>query len=594
MDRLLYSLLACFAILAPATLLANGVRIETFFHPSTINLANTSTYKIVIKGSQQGPVGALPAVNGLSFSSTPRTLKSTSVINGTPSISYELSFTVTPEKVGSFIVPPWQLKVENIAYEAPQAKLDVLPPSQQDKIREEKIRQEQNDLRQAAFLEFSCARPFLYEGETAEASVKLFIWDRLPVTGLEHLPTKNGSGFSMTALGQPTQQTNVKRVNKNYSVYSWDFGLTAALAGTHSIGFDTMVRVRVKNSRKSPFNSPFFNDPFFGFGREEGLKITSVSTPLEVRPLPAQNRPNTFKGAIGDLTIDSHLDNSRVSVGDPIRLNLTVRGKGNFVAMPAPVPFLGEDFRIGPPAFSFDGEENKLQGSQNFEYILNPLRAGILEVPAITFSYFDPLKEEYISATTHSHKIRVDPGDKWVEPSTLENPSAAQSSEGKNLYRQTESEPGEWINLLATPKPFQSPVFWAIQSLSSMIFLALFTRRLLRRDPQLEGRLKKDKFLDRKIRESLKMKDRSGFHKSLRSRIRLKVGIACKHPNPSALSSSEIVNLLNEKDFPEALVSEVLNLLKICDDLEYAGSAHASSALESTFELSKSVLRKIK
>ena len=35
----------------------------------------------------------------------------------------------------------------------------------------------------------------------------------------------------MTELGQPTEQRNVNRFNKNYSVYTWNFGLTGTMLG---------------------------------------------------------------------------------------------------------------------------------------------------------------------------------------------------------------------------------------------------------------------------------------------------------------------------------------------------------------------------
>ena len=57
----------------------------------------------------------------------------------------------------------------------------------------------------------------------------------------------------MTDLSQPTEQRNVRKFNKSYTVYSWDFGLTGALIGKQKISFDSMIRIRVKNNRNSPF-----------------------------------------------------------------------------------------------------------------------------------------------------------------------------------------------------------------------------------------------------------------------------------------------------------------------------------------------------
>lgn len=582
--------------LASCGLVLGQIKVETSFEPSTITQANHSTYKVVINGSQQSPSGAVPSVDGLRFSPQPRTLKSASFINGVPSIRFELSFTVSPERQGSFIVPPWNMKVGNQSYTAPASKLEVLPPNQQDKIKQAQERQQQADLRQAAFLEFSSPRSFLFEGETVQASVSLFLWERLPVTRIEQVPSKNGSGFSMTELGQPSEQRNVRKNNKTYSVYTWNFGLTGALPGRHNLSFDSIIRIRVRNNRNSTFSNPFFNDPFFGFGREEGLNVSSNSTPFEVRALPLANRPSTFQGAIGSLSILSSIDRDRVSVGDPVRLTCKISGTGNLAAIPAPSPSLGEEFKVGPPAFSFEGEMNtKHSGSQTFEFIITPLQAGLLEIPPIAFSFFQPEEERYYTLATDAHSLRVDPGEKWLAPPSTAKGTTTQSvrMSTQGLF-QTESEPGEWNVKLAIADPFHSRTFWLSQLILTGILSGVIFLRIKRLNPKEEARRQREKHLETKTREALKHKDVSGFHQALRRRIRLRVGIACKHPNASALSSSEIINILNHKGYPSNLVNGIIELLKICDELEYAGSSSDVYSIEETYQKSQAILSKIK
>ena len=172
----------------------------------------------MVHGTQQGPVGGLPKIDGLRFSNPPQTFRSASFINGVPSVRFELSFTVTPQREGTFVVPVIQLTIEGKSYQAPAAKLSVVPPTQADKIRQAERRNQENNLKQAAFLEFSCPRPFLFKGETTEATIYLFLWNKLPVTAIEQAPQNNANEFSISALGKPTEQTNIRRFNKNYTV----------------------------------------------------------------------------------------------------------------------------------------------------------------------------------------------------------------------------------------------------------------------------------------------------------------------------------------------------------------------------------------
>ena len=575
---------------------ANNIRIETLFDPPSITLSNTSTYKIIVHGSQQGPVGTLPVIDGLIFSNTPRTLRSASFINGVPSIRFELSFAVTPQREGTFSVPSWPLDVDGKSYQAPATKLLVLPPNQVDKIRQAEKNKQEKDLKQAAFLEFSCPRPFLFKGETTEATIDLFLWNKLPVTAIEQAPLNNANEFSISALGKPTEQTNIRRFNKNYTVVSWKFGITGSLPGKHALSFTSSIRVRLRNNRNSPSSNPFFSDPFFGFGRSERLQIKSDPLQFEVKPLPSTNRPDGFSGAIGNFSIESILDTKHVSVGDPIQLTCKISGVGNLAVMPAPKLSLGEHFKVGPPTFSFEGNElTKYQGSQKFEYFINPLKAGLIEVPAIPFSFFDPYKEKYFSTTTTKHSIRVDPGEKWVAPSNFGTPQDGVNERVSSQdFFQTEQEPGQWVRTLSIPKPLNSPTFWFSQIFCILAASSILFLRIRRRDQNLELLRQKDKLLDGKIRQALKHKDSSGFHRALRRKIRLRVEIACEQPNTSALSSTEIIKLLKEKNFSEGVISEILNLLNICDDLEYAQQPNTPSTLELTSKKASKILKKIK
>lgn len=585
-----------FVLFTPALSSAEAVRIETSFDPPNITLANTSTYKIVVHGSQQGPVGGLPTIDGLRFSNPPQTFRSASFINGVPSVRFELSFTVTPQREGTFVVPTLQLTIEGKSYQAPAAKLSVVPPTQADKIRQAERRNQENNLKQAAFLEFQCPRPFLFKGETVEATVSLFLWDKLPVTRIDQVPLKIGDGISMTELGQPNEERGVRRFNKSYSVYSWKFGLTGALPGKHDLSFGSSIRVRVRNNRNSRLSNPFFNDPFFGFGREESLEIKSQLQQLEIRPLPSLLRPMGFQGAIGKLSINSSLDTNRVSVGDPIKLTLTISGSGNFAAMPAPKLSIGENFKVGPPAFSFEGNEATMQkGSQTFEFVVTPLQAGLIDIPSVDFSFFDPSEEKYFSIHSQSHSIRVDPGEIWTDPkqNNLSTQNSVPSVSRQDLF-QTESEPGQWEENLTTPKPLKSSIFWITQFGCTIVAASILIFRIRRKNPKLELRKQKEKLLDGKIREALKHKDTSGFHQALRRKIRLRVGIACDQTNTSALSSLEIINLLRQKQFPENVVTDILNLLKVCDDLEYAQNPNNVTTLELVFKNAAATLKNIK
>ena len=424
-----------------------SIRIESGFQPSSITLSNLSVYKIVIHGTQENPQGSIPSVSGLNLSSNPQTFRSASFINGVPSVRLELSFQSKPDRQGNFSIPSWNLTIGGKSYPVPPASLQVLAPNQQDLLKQEEQKKQEADLRQAAFIEFVNPREFLFLGETVAAEIRLFLWDRLPVTRVERPPLKTGDAFSITEVDQPTEQRNVIRSNKTYSVFTWTVGLTAAMTGNHSLSFDTNIRVRTKNQRGSPFNSPFFNDPFFGFGRDESIKVQSEKNWIEVRSPPTDLRPPHFQ----EQSVRSQQNHPLIQIGFPLATPsdslLALVEMVIFQRSQHPELNLPRILRLVPPHSPFQGNERtKHEGEQSFEYVITPLKPGLLEIPKVLFAFFDPVKQQYFSTSTQSHTVRVDPGEKWIDQGNVPQKAATEQSPMPitDLF-QTESEPGEWV-----------------------------------------------------------------------------------------------------------------------------------------------------
>ena len=330
----------------------NPISIRAVFEPNIISLSNSSIYKVIIEGTQSQPRGKIPFVEGLNLNNNPQTFRKVSLNNGQTSIRLELNFRAKPTRQGDFTLPEWQMVLDGSTHKVPPTTLQVLSPSEQDIINQKQQIQKEDELKRAAFIEFSMPREYYFEGESIVSKISLYLWDQLPFTRIENVPTKKGDAFSMTELGQPQESRNILKFNKSYSTYSWMTALTATNIGEHTLSYFANLRMRTTNRRSSPFNSPFFNDPFFGFGREESIRVNSPEKKIVVKSLPMKDRPSSFKGAIGTFVSSISIDAEKVSEGDPIRLTFSLSGKGNFSAMPAPTLALDENFKVGPPAFS--------------------------------------------------------------------------------------------------------------------------------------------------------------------------------------------------------------------------------------------------
>lgn len=571
------------------------LRVESSFQPPSITIANNSVYKIIIHGSQENPQGSLPQIPGISISNSPQTFRSASFINGVPSVRLEMSFQIQPKKIGTHTIPPWTIKVGSTTLQVPGSSIKVVAANQEDKIKQQAEERQKEDLSQASFIEFINPRKFLFEGETVSGLLNLFIWDRLPVSRIERPPQKEGDAFSLTELRQPQEKRNQTKYGKTYTVFSWPTGLTAAIAGQQQIQFNTSIRVRVKSRGNSPFTSPFFNDPFFGFGREESLTVKSDLINIEVRELPMIERPDSFRGAIGKFSCRSIPDSDRVSLGDPIRLVVEITGTGNFSAMPAPVLNSNSNFKIGPPAFSFEGNEITMhEGKQLFEYILTPLKPGLISIPVITFSYFDPAREEYFTSKTINHPLRVDPGETWVDPTPVQQQTETSdfAVSTTDLF-QTENEPGEWFQNVKHKTAINSQVFWSLQSIPLFCAIGLGFYGWKRKQSGRDLFRQRQSILKKQMKESITFNDASLFFRATRERLRLEIGTFYKHPNPSSLSSNELTTLLRSSSNEEDTISEIEKILEISDDHEFAGTLKDPQSLEDLYKHINNLLKKI-
>jgi hypothetical protein len=574
------------------------VQIEAYFEPSAVTLSNSSAYKIIIQGSQNSPKGSIPNVPGLEISNNPKTFRKVSLINGVTSIKLELSFSTRPTQKGIFTIPAWPIMIDGQPQTVPAATLRVLAPTQLDIENQQKQNQQQQDLKQAAFIEFSMPREYVYEGETIVSNVGLFLWDRMPFTRIENAPVKQSEAFSATEFGQPAEKRNVIKYNKNYTSYSWKIGLTSTTSGNHSLSYHSSVRVRTNNKRSTPFNSPFFNDPFFGFGREESIKVSSENKLIEVRPLPKSGRPSQFNGAVGAFKIRSKIDRDHVSLGDPVRLTFSISGKGNFTSMPAPSFEKNKDFKIGPPAFSFQGDmQTKFEGTQNFEYVITPLTPGLLKVPTLYFSYFDPDLEKYQSISSVEHPLRVDPGEKWVDQGNTRSVGEAVPSSKRfttqDLF-QTESEPGVWQNTFISSSLLQSIAFWITQIIPLAAFCLLLFIGLKKRYRGVQSHKQQEITFLKDLKKYLSYNDSKKFFRCYRSIIQFKVGLLQSHPNPYALSSDELIELLEKANKEKDLISKVRLLLIKFDDYEFAGVDQKTLNLKEEFRQALKIIKKLK
>ncbi len=160
-----------------------------------------------------------------------------------------------------------------------------------------------------------------------------------------------------------------------------------------------------------------------GMRRRVGGRATTV----EVLPLPSEGRPAGFSANnVGLYTIAAKVDRAKVKQGEPFTLTITIAGTGNIrVIDPGAWPELDGLRRYDPKVETHASVGAQLGGDQVYEFLIIPERAGALQVPVHSFSFFDPATARYQTVSTQPIEIMVAGDPNAAAPSPVSNDAPA-------------------------------------------------------------------------------------------------------------------------------------------------------------------------
>ena len=340
--------------------------------------------------------------------------------NLTASVSYD--YTVLPLKAGTFTIPPQIIRVGSSSLRTPALTLHVSASSNQQATQYRRGTRPAFDTGKLVFAELIVPKKTAFVGEMVPVQVRLG-YDPRAHPQLTEPPEITGQGFTAQKLQQSGE--NLETINgRTYNIVTFKSAIAAAHSGKFEIGPATakaqVVVARRPSSPRSrspfdlfdlddPFSDPFFSNPFAQFGERREVEISSEPVTLEVKPLP-QNAPATFSGAIGNFTMTTDANPKNVQVGDPITVTSTISGRGNFDRVNAPLIEDEHSWHKYPPSSKFkQDDEVGISGAKTFETVLSPNEKK-QSLPILVFSYFDPVKEQYVTLRSELVAITVQGG----------------------------------------------------------------------------------------------------------------------------------------------------------------------------------------
>ncbi len=567
-----------------AVCLHADITVNARFDPVRTNVGSTAKYVVEITETDVAKLPQIeritslpiPEINGLMLrGGRTSTSQQTNIINGQAeySVTQQLIIDAVASEVGSYTIPGYTLQYKGATVQVPGATLTAIE-------RSANAAPTANEL---VFLNVDTPEE-LYVGQTTPVTLKLYVLGNVQLRGISAFE-RDADGFTIS--GGPTEgeaTESMESINgRRYRTYSWPMMITPIIVGEQPANFQFTVNVRLpsqRNTRNSPLGNSIFDD---FFGRAEQINVNTKDSRVNVRPLPTKGQPESFSGAIGQFNIKVSSDNKSTRLNEPIMLSLKIRGKGNFNRIQAPKLNNVEDWRSYSPESTFTADSaNELKGTKRFDYVFVPEKAGTLELPEVSFSFFDPAVKEYVELSSPAIAVEVVPSNIPLAgiPASTDSKNGTDEEPPANLTRTLEPEEvlstldyqpkkGRTVSANGSITPF---FYWLNSSLlviASTAAILIYQRQRLLKSPHYE--------LVHNTRQELKIalnkttsEDTATFFSNAQKAIRLAATIQTK----SSLQTAHLATLethLKKSGMDDATIDQIRNLFETAEKHQFSG-----------------------
>jgi hypothetical protein len=141
----------------------------------------------------------------------------------------------------------------------------------------------------------------------------------------------------------------------------------------------------------------------------ETREVVSDSVQLVVLPLPDARRPAGFSGAVGRLQLHATAEPATIAAGETVVVTVELAGTGNVRMLPDP----GFPELAGVAVFPSTHEARVdvaggvVGGVKRFRWSLVPGDTGVLVIPPIEYSVFDPELRQYVALSSEPLRVEV-------------------------------------------------------------------------------------------------------------------------------------------------------------------------------------------
>lgn len=371
-----------------------------------------------LEGATGGSSFRPPPFNDFLVLSGPNQSTQMNFINGAMSSSVSYSYVLQPRSEGKFTIGAATIVVGGKTVQSQPLALEVVKGSSRPAQQPGKQQEETDIGRQIGdnlFLKVEVDRARTSQGEQITAIYKIYTRVNVVNYSVSKVPSLSGFWSEDLEVPRQIQLTNETVNGKQYKVAVLKktalFPQRSGMLELDPMEVNCVVQVQTRR-RSNDLIDQFFNDPFFGNVSNVNHKVASQPVKITVLPLPAEDVPAGFNGAVGKYTMEAWLDKKETKANEPVTLKVKITGRGNLKLIQPPALAVTSDIEKYDPKIydNITHEGDRVAGSRSFEYLLIPRHAGDQKIPPLAFSFYDVEKKSYVTLTSPEFALSVGKG----------------------------------------------------------------------------------------------------------------------------------------------------------------------------------------
>jgi hypothetical protein len=566
--------------------MAQGVSFEAKVSKRTLGLNERLRVDFIM--NENGDDFTPPSFSGFRVVGGPNQSISNSWVNGKRSFSKTYTYFLTPTQKGALTIAQATIDIDGETYKTTPVKITVTEAVEVPRDPDSPEYLIDDNLHLVA--EISNTRPYLNEAITVV--YKLYFRSPLRISDGRAVENPQFADFWSHNIDIPQLKVeNSTYKGETYSVVVWK----KSVLYPQKTGKLTLEPLSLSLVIDLPSNRrDFFGNRIL---QQSSRTITAGRRTIDVKSLPEKGKPANFMGAVGQFNFDALINKNTLKATESFEIKLKVTGNGNLKLFNLPKLVLPNTLEVFEPEHAENVKTtlSGMQGNIEDNYTVVPRFQGKYPVASVSFSYFDPKKEEYFTLRSSEHIVDVYGGP--VANNLNDNTTSVAA---KQLLANTD-ESFRFIKLKPNLEPIVKKEFWNSKLfyalLASPMFLLIAFVLLMQRNQRIAGdvegsRLRVANRLSKKYLGEAKknLKNKTLFYDALERALYnyLKARLKIKADD---FSKDKIAEILSDKKLAGAEIQSFIALLENCEVARYSPATDAK--MQQDFDQALSVISNI-